>query len=251
MSAATLTETSPGVVQLTIDNEKKRNALDLNLCDSLVSAVTEIARDSTIRAVVVTGAGGRAFCAGADLPDIFGDLPNDIADIRLRLKRVYRGFLGLRALSVPVIAAVRGPAVGAGLNIALCCDVVLTAADASFAVTFTHLGLHPGGGCTYFLVESIGRQRAMRLILEGGRLTGTQAVQWGLAASVEEDPLQAAHTLARRVADLDFHLVSDIKSAVRLADTGDIDATVEFESWAQAASTRSEQLRAAVAAFRQ
>jgi enoyl-CoA hydratase len=249
MGEATAIETSPGIIQLTIANESRRNALDFELCESLISVVAAISNQPAVRSVVVTGAGDHAFCAGADLPSIFGNLPTDTAAIRLRLKRVYEGFLGLRSLAVPVIAAVRGPAIGAGLNIALCCDVVLTAPDALFAAPFTNLGLHPGGGCTYFLVDAIGRQRAMRMILEGGRLTGAQAVEWGLAASVEEDPLKAAHLLASRIADLDALVVADIKSAFRLAETDDLRAMIEFESWAQASSAQNGQLRAAIESF--
>lgn len=246
MSSADISRPADGVVQLTINNMAKRNALDLHLCRALREAVVGISADPSVRVLVVTGAGSDAFCAGADLPDIFGALPPDISGIRSRLKEVYEGFLGLRRLSIPVIAAVKGPAVGAGFNVALCSDIVFAAPNASFDVTFTRLGLHPGGGCTSFLVQAVGRQRAMQLILEGGRLSAQSAADWGLIAAVVDDPVVSANSLATHIAQLDRSLVADIKSAIQIADSGDFSATLEFESWAQAASSGSEALRKAI-----
>ena len=231
-----------GVFTLTISNPRKRNALDLALCAELTTAVDGLRANTDVRAVIVTGAGG-TFCSGADLPAVFGDIGPDVVNARTRLKSVYDSFLGIRTLNVPTIAAVEGDAVGAGLNIALCCDVVLAAPTANLAATFSSIGLHPGGGCTAFLVEHLGYQRALRMLLEGGRLTGAAAYDWGLVAESVEQPYEAALKLARRTAGLDPDLAANIKMAVGLAANRDISAVLEFESWAQAATSNSPALR--------
>jgi enoyl-CoA hydratase len=240
-------ELAEGVLQLTIDNEARRNALDWQVCRELEEAVEHVAGRSDCRAVIVTGAGRAAFCSGADLIDIFADLPPSVGETRLMLKQVYRSFLAIRSLDVPTIAAVRGAAVGAGVNLAMCCDIVLTEPSATFAVPFARLGLHPGGGASYFLVQAMGYQKALRLLLTGGSLTGEEAVRWGLAASVETDLMPSALDLAQRIAQLDKRLVADIKHSVRSAVAADLQDVIEFESWAQAASAASNpRLEAAI-----
>jgi enoyl-CoA hydratase len=236
------TEVEAGVFTLTISNPRKRNALDLTLCAELTSAVDGLRANPDVRAVIVTGSGG-TFCSGADLPAVFGDIGTDVVEARKRLKSVYDSFLGLRTLTVPTIAAVQGDAVGAGLNIALCCDIAIAAPTANLATTFSSIGLHPGGGCTAFLVEHLGYQRALRMLLEGGRLTGAEAYDWGLVAESVEQPYDAALKLARRTASLDPDLAANIKQAVGLAANRDISAVLEFESWAQAATSNSPALR--------
>lgn len=237
---------SAGTRVLRLHSPANRNALDEADCAALRDAVDEITRDPAARAVVVAGT-GPAFCAGADLPAVFGGPRVATAAMRERLRSVYASFLSLRTLAVPTIAAVDGPAVGAGMNVALSCDIIFASPRASFSAAFTRLGLHPGGGATAFLVEALGRQRAFRFLLEGGELTADAAMRLGLVESVHTDPLQAALYLARHIETLGPQLARDMKTAVRLALAGDFGATVEFEGWAQAASTDSPALARAVA----
>lgn len=244
-----LSQPSAGVRLVTLRNDATRNAIDRQMCDELMAAVTELGADPSVRALVVTGA-PPAFCAGANLATLFGDLSRPIAAIRADLQSVYASFLVLRDLPFPTVAAVNGPAVGAGMNIALCCDIVIAGPTASFSVPFTRIGLHQGGGATHFLVEALGRQKAMRLLLEGGALSAQDAVALGLAESAADDPLAEAVALAGRIAELEPGLSRDIKTSVRRSLSAGLEATVEFEAWAQASTAQGARFAEIVAKYR-
>jgi enoyl-CoA hydratase len=237
-----------GVRVLTLNDPDRRNALSPQLQRELGDAVDAVTADSAARVLVVTG-NGPGFSAGADLPALFGELDRDISEIRAGLRAVYDSFLRVRRLEIPTIAAVQGAAVGAGVNLAMSCDVRFAGPKARFGITFTKLGLHPGGGCTFFLTQTLGRQRALSLILDGGVLDADEALRLGLVLDVVEDPLAAALSTAGRWAGIDPSLARDIKRAVGIAERGNFDEALDFESWAQAASTRSPLLAEAVARF--
>lgn len=244
-----LSEPADGVRIATLRNEATRNAIDPQMCEELMATVTSVRDDPAVRALVVTGA-EPAFCAGADLATLFGDLSRPVAQIRADLQAVYASFLVLRDLPIPTIAAVNGAAVGAGMNIALCCDIVIAGPTASFSVPFTKIGLHQGGGATHFLVETLGRQKAMRLLLEGGALSSEDAVALGLAESAADDPLEAAVALARHITSLEPGLSRDVKTSVRRAASSTVEAVVEFEAWAQAATAQGERFAQVVERYR-
>jgi enoyl-CoA hydratase len=229
---------------LTLSDPDKRNAIGFATAAEIVRRVDELAADPEARALVVA-ADGPAFCAGADFPDVFGEV-RPTAEMRAALRRYYQCFLRIRALPFPTFAAVDGAAIGAGLNLALSCDVRVASPRARFGATFTRIGLHPGGGCAYFLVQALGRERALRLLLEGGLLDGEAALRAGLISALEDDPLAAALALARHAASLEPWLARAIVEDVELAATAGFEAVLEFESWAQAESTRSELTRAHV-----
>ena len=197
---------------------------------------------------------GRDLLDGGALTE--GDYPVDyvqlLTDTHAYLQGYYRAFLAIRDQAIPTIAAVNGPAVGAGLNLALACGIRIAGSEATFGATFARIGLHPGGGCTHFLVEALGPSRALRTLLLGDTLDAHQAVAWGLAEGPEDDPLAAALDLGSRFAQLDSALARHIVKAVRLAaSTRDLDAVLEYESWAQAASASSPTLQAWVERFRE
>jgi len=224
-----------GVRVLTLNDPDKRNAMSPRLQAELADAVATVAADAQARALVVAG-NGPAFSAGADLPAVFGDLDRPVGEIRAGLRAIYDSFLRVRRLEIPTVAAVDGPAVGAGVNLALSCDLRYAGPHASFGVTFTKLGLHPGGGCTHYMVDALGPQRALQLLLDGGSLNADEALAAGIVLEVVDDPLAAALETAARYAALDADLVRDIKRAVGFAVKGDFEETLEFEGWAQAAS---------------
>lgn len=245
----TIDRSDNGVATVTLDDPDRRNAMGDRMGRELREAVAVMRGDGT-RALVVTGA-GPAFCAGADLPALFGEPDRPTAETHVALQRYYRAFLDVADLPFPTIAAVNGPAVGAGLNLAMACDIRVAGPQASFGATFSRIGLHPGGGCTWFLVRAVGAGRALRTLLLGSTLDAQQAVTWGLADGPEEDPVEAARDTAARIARLDPHLAASIKTAVGMAvTTDDRDAVLEFESWAQAASASSPELQAWVDRFR-
>jgi enoyl-CoA hydratase len=239
-----------GVRLLTLTDPERRNAMGDEMGAELLEHAAALRADGDARVLVVTGEGS-AFCAGADLPSLFGDPDRATTEVHARLQAYYRAFLAIADLPIPTIAAVNGPAVGAGLNLAMACKLRIAGPEAQFGATFARIGLHPGGGCTWFLVRAMGASRALRTLLLGETLSAEQAVAWGLAEGPEEDCLGAALDLAGRIARVDPQLARHITRAVGLAvETDDLGAVLEYESWAQAASASSEQLQSWVARFR-
>jgi len=248
MSAKVLVEDVGGGVRvIRLADPSRRNAIGARMRDELAAAASAVAADAHARALVVR-ADGPAFCSGADLVETFeGAADKTIEQVRLELMRIYDSFLRVRDLEIPTVAAVRGPAIGAGMNLALSCDVRLAAPDASFGALFSRIGLHPGGGCSYFLAQALGPQRALRVLLNGGTLDAPAAARGGLVDEIVDDPETAALAMAARWARLDPDLARGIKRSIRLAVASGFDAALDFESWAQAASARKPQIQEAVA----
>src|SRR5690606_29838971 len=185
------------------------NALSVPMLRELREAVAAVAVDEAAKALVVSGE-GTAFCAGADLKGLFGDPNRPPAEIREDLKRVYASFLGIADLRIPTLAAVHGIAVGAGVNLALACDVVVAGPQARFAITFADIGLHPGGGCSWFLTRKLGGHRALATILAAETIDAEQGYRQGLVTRLSDDPVAEALRLARRYAERDLDLLQDI-----------------------------------------
>lgn len=212
------------VAVITLDDPKRRNALSLELCAELSSAMTQLESDPAVGAVVVTGAGA-AFCAGADLSQLGASREEGLAAI-------YAGFLAVARSPLPTIAAVNGAAVGAGMNLALVCDVRIAACSARFDTRFLDLGIHPGGGHTWMLRNIVGQQGALAMVLFGERLDGDAALRAGLVWDCVEDDdlLDRSATMARRAADGPPELARRIKASVRaMADVQDHGIAVDQE----------------------
>jgi enoyl-CoA hydratase len=209
-------ERSDRVAIVTLDDPKRRNALTGGLVAEVVAAFDELEADADVGAVVVTGA-PPAFCAGADL----GDLSTAGAE---DFRAIYEGFLRVARSPLPTVAAVNGPAVGAGMNLALSCDLRLAAHTARFDVRFLDLGIHPGGGHTWLLRNAVGPQAAAALVLFGQVVDGLAAERIGLVwRSVEPgDLLDEAVAVAARAAAAPRPLVAATKQT--LADMAGIDA---------------------------
>lgn len=187
-----------GVRLLTLDRPEKRNAIDQRLFGELIDAFRALDRDPEVGAAVLTGA-GPAFCAGVDL--------KDVGDREVLAERRRTGLnppAVLLATETPVIAAVNGPCVTGGLELALACDLIVAAEAAIFADTHLKLGLLPSWGCSALLPEAVGVRRAKELSLTGRACTAAEALDYGLVASVVEGPalLDSALDLARGVAAL-------------------------------------------------
>lgn len=200
---------------LTLDDPKRRNALSLGLCAALKDTVEELETDDTVGALVVTGQ-APAFCAGADLSEL-GDSRED------GLLAIYEGFLAIARTPLPTVAAVNGAAVGAGMNLALACDVRLAARSARFEDRFLDLGIHPGGGHTWMMRRITGPQTTAAAVLFGEVLDGAAAERVGLAWRCEDDDelLDAAVALADRAAGAPAALVRRTKATI--ADMATID----------------------------
>jgi enoyl-CoA hydratase len=238
-------ELADGVAVLTLSAPERRNALTFEMVQDIVEALDELRGDPDARALVLTGA-GRSFCAGADLSTLES---SDQADLR----RIYAAFLRVADFPLPTIAAVNGPAVGAGLNLALACDVRLACPNARFVTRFLDLGLHPGGGHTWMLQRAAGPQVAAAMVLLGHELGGERAAEVGLAlACVPDGELMAEATqLARGAAVAPRALLERVKSVMRSTSAmTDRDAAVDLELEAQAWSMGEDAFRDRLRALR-
>jgi enoyl-CoA hydratase len=177
MTAAVLVERRDRVAVVTVSDPDRRNALTVDLSDRLANAVTGCEQDGEVGAIVIAGA-PPAFCAGGDLGALAeAGRTEDSAQLR----RIYDGFLAVARCPLPTVAAVNGAAVGAGLNLALACDVRLVGPNARFDARFLKLGLHPGGGMTWMLQHAVGPQVAKAMALFSEVLGAEEAVRTGLA----------------------------------------------------------------------
>ncbi|GAA1002934.1 enoyl-CoA hydratase [Acrocarpospora pleiomorpha] len=209
------------VATLTLAAPERRNALTPGFVDDIVAAVGHAESRDDVGALVVA-AEGAAFCAGADLGELDG------ADESV-LRRIYAAFLRVRATPLPTVAAVAGPAVGAGLNLALACDLRIAGRSAVFDARFAAIGLHPGGGVSWLLREAAGPSAAAAMLLFDQRVDGTTAARIGLAWACFDDDqaLAEAQRLAARAARVPAGLSTLIKST--LADTRGLDHTGSLE----------------------
>ncbi|MGW1786062.1 enoyl-CoA hydratase [Streptomyces sp. NPDC002143] len=223
-----------GVAVLTLDDPARRNVLSPALVSALVATVEACEKDSSVSAVVITG-GGPAFCAGAELDNLLAAASGE----EHRLRTIYEGFLRVARCAMPTVAAVGGPAVGAGLNLALACDVRIAAEDARFDSRFGTLGLHPGGGHTWMLDRLVGRQTAAAMLLFGEVLDGPRAVAEGLALRCvpRKELLDAAVALASGATRAPRELIPEMTASLReAASTPDFETAVENEFTRQVAS---------------
>ncbi len=211
-----LTDITDGVARLTLNNPDERNTMTAPMVEAIVEAMDVFEADESVGAIVVTGA-GTAFCAGANL----GNLETAT---RESLAKVYEGFLRIARSPLPTLAAVNGPAVGAGMNLALGCDVRIAATRAKFDTRFLQIGLHPGGGHTWMQRRIVGQQGAMAAVVFGQVLDGPEAERVGLAYKCvpDDELLGAAHEFARGAATAPRQLAVITKQTI--LDMADIDA---------------------------
>ena len=208
-----------GVALVTIDRPSALNALSFDLLDELAAALDDLDRDPGCRAVVLTGAGGRAFAAGADIVEL-----SEQTYASLHEGRRFDVWDRLARVGVPVIAAVRGVALGGGCELAMTCDMIVAAEDASFGQPEIRLGVMPGAGGTQRLTRAIGKARAMELILTGQSLSAAEALVLGLVTRVvpAAATVDVALELAARIAALPRLAVRAAKAAVREAHERDL-----------------------------
>jgi enoyl-CoA hydratase len=207
-------EPAPGVALVTIDRPGSLNALSFGLMAELVAALEQLDRAATCRAVVLTGAGTRAFAAGADIKELAGQTPES-----LTASAAFAPWDGLRRIGLPVVAAVRGYALGGGCELALACDLIVAGEDAQFGQPEIRLGVIPGAGGTQRLTRAIGKARAMELILTGRSISAREAEAAGLVSLVvpSEETLDRALELAGRIAAMPPLAVRAAKTMVNEA----------------------------------
>ncbi len=237
-----------GVLTITLNRPDVLNAFTAEMHRQLVGAFKE-ARAEDVRAVVITGA-GRGFCVGQDLNE-FGEAARDIAG---RLRGNYHPTIrAVRELEKPVIAAVNGPAAGAGLSFACACDLRVAAEGASFVPAFINIGLVPDMGGTFFVTRLLGSARAFEWMTSGRRLTAQEALEWGLVSEVVPDDRLAARA-AEWAEELAAMPTRGIGLSKRLFDSADrvpLEEQLEREAQLQAVATQTDDFREGVDAFLQ
>lgn len=237
------TEVHDRVAVLTLDDPERRNALNLSLNAELIAAMEALESDEGVGAVVVTGAGS-AFCAGADLTQLG-------ASRRDGLLAIYEGFLRVANSPLPTVAAVNGAAVGAGMNLALACDVRLAGTSARFDTRFLDLGIHPGGGHTWMFRNIAGTQATMAAVLFGQVLDGPEAERVGLAyrCLADDELVDGAVAFAARAARAPSELARRIKRTIQDMEevpthAGAVDRELSDQVWSMDQPAFAEKLAA-------
>jgi enoyl-CoA hydratase len=240
-----LTNVVDGVATLTLNNPDERNTLTAPMVEEIIAAMETIEANVAVGAVVVTGT-APAFCAGANL----GNLAEATGD---SFGTIYEGFLRIARSPLPTLAAVNGSAVGAGMNLALGCDVRIVADSAKLDTRFLQLGIHPGGGHTWMLRRIAGPQAAMAAVVFGQVLDGKEAERIGLAyRSVPADSLmEVAQDFAARAASAPRELAIVTKQTIQdMADVDNHPAAVERELKPQLWSTQQPWFAERLAAIK-
>ncbi|MES9604813.1 enoyl-CoA hydratase-related protein [Actinomadura sp. NPDC000929] len=231
-----------GIALLELDRPHRRNALDRALLDGLPGVLTGLDGDAAVRALVVTGRGG-AFCAGGDL-DAIGDLGNETPqEARERMTREFSIAELLLDFRAPTVAVVDGPAVGAGMALALACDLRIGSCGAVFASTFIKMALVPDFGVSWLLARAVGAARATELAVSGRKVAAEEAVRIGLLDVVVADPLAQALGRAEQLAAAPPEAARATKHLIAAAAAGGFAESVEREIAEQIRAVRSPEFR--------
>jgi enoyl-CoA hydratase/carnithine racemase len=253
MSAPLRVERRPsGVVVLTLALPELRNAMTAELTTAWTAAIAELKADPDVRAVVVTGEGS-AFCSGGDLSWIAESPDLTVPAIRDRMLPFYRAWLAIRDLEVPTIAAVNGPAVGAGLCLALACDLRYAASTAKLSAPFTALGMHAGMAATYLLPATVGIAVARELLLTGRRVDADEALRLGLVNGVFDgaELLDRALGVAEQIAGNGPIAVRLTVAGLRNGMPRSLDDALSYEALAQPTTFASADLTEGLAAAKE
>lgn len=215
-----------GVALVTLNRPDVLNALDYATLGELADALEQLDTDASVRCVVITGAGDRAFAAGADIKEMA-----DATPVTLSAANNFARWERLKRVRVPLIAAVKGFALGGGCELAMACDMIVAADDATFGQPEIKIGIMPGAGGTQRLTRALGKARAMEMILTGCNLSAREAYERGLLSQIvaREEVLPAAQALAAEIASMPPLAVRAAKEAVTRAYELSLDAGLEFE----------------------
>ena len=242
------------VAIVTLNRPERMNTMGGTLVEDTIAVLTSFQQDQNVRAVILTGAGQRAFCAGADVQNLQNQSEEATAMERRRyVHSAQKLTLAIRQLEKPVIAAVNGVAAGGGCDIALACDIRIASEQARFGEVFARIGLFPGTGGTYFLPRLVGIAKALELIWTGDVIDAQEAERIGLVSRVVplEDLMAAAIAFAQRLAQGPPLAISLAKTAVYQGLDLDIHSAFEYAATAESITLTSEDHREGVTAFRE
>ncbi len=241
-------ELRDGVLTLTLNRPDAMNAFTVEMKEGLLAALKDAARDRAIRAVVMTGA-GRAFSAGQDLKE--RQAPG-VADLGTELRTRYNPIiLAMRGLEKPIVGAINGVAAGAGISVAMACDIVIASEKATFIEAFARVGLVPDTGSTWFLPRLVGYARAAEMMFTGDPVDAATAERIGLVNRVvpHDHLMDEAGALARRLAAAAPLALALAKRALNRGLEGSLEEALDYEAQLQSVAGRSGDHREGVAAF--
>ena len=250
----TVTASDEGIVTLTFNRPETRNSMTPAMGEEVVAAVEAIRTDPNARVLVLTGA-GKSFSSGGDLGMLARDSgaaphAGDAPSMAGSPRDFYTRYLAIRRLAIPTIAAINGHAIGAGLCIALACDLRVAVADAKMGMTFTRLGIHPGMGATYFLPRLVGTSRACELFFTGRVFDAPEAERLGIVTrSVPREGFDAAvQGLARTIASSGPIAVRMVKKAIYRGTEHSLEEMLDYESLQQGITFTTSDAREGVTA---
>lgn len=246
-----LYELQDGILRVTLNRPERLNAMTDAMRYELIDAFTRAGDDASVRVVVLTGA-GRGFCSGADLAAaVESGQPVDFGHV---LRNTYNPLvMRMRCLPKPIIAAVNGVAAGAGMSVALACDLRIAAESASFLQAFVRIGLVPDSGSTWLLPRLVGLTRAMDLMLSGRKVSAQEALAMGLVNQVVSDGefAGAVANLAHEYASAPTRAIGYIKQAVEFGLNHSLEAALDKEAELQELAGKTADHQEGVAAFLQ
>lgn len=248
MSETVLRESSDGVLTLTLNRPEALNSFTVEMKEALLAALKDAARDKEVRAIVLTGA-GRGFSAGQDLKERQAPGVSDLGtELRVRYNPI---ILAMRRLEKPIIGAINGVAAGAGISIAMACDIVLASDKATFIEAFTRVGLVPDTGSTWFLPRLVGMSRAAEMMFTADPVDAATAERIGLVNRVvpADELMVQANALATKLAQSAPIALALAKRALNRAYETNLEEALEYEAQLQSVAGRSNDHKEGVAAF--
>jgi len=251
MTELVLSARQGAVLTLTLNRPETLNALNRQTTQALTAALEAAGRDPEVGALILTGA-GRAFCAGADLKDVAARAQAGESDLGEDLRANYAPMIrAIRACPTPVIAALNGTAAGAGLSLALACDLRIAAAGAQLIVVFVRVGLVPDAGSLFFLTRMLGLSKATELAMTGDPLTAEEGKKLGVISAVvpAEQLMPAAVARANELAAGPRRTYALIKRGIERALGRDLEQVMELESQLQAVAAATPDAQEAIRAF--
>jgi 2-(1,2-epoxy-1,2-dihydrophenyl)acetyl-CoA isomerase len=240
-----------GIVTILLDRPEKLNAFVGHMRRDLAEVLERATSDRAARVIVIKGS-GRAFCAGADIGYMSELMERDDVEEFTRLLGAGRRVLtAIRQMSKPVVASIKGPAYGAGFNLALACDIRIASESATFSQSFVKVGLHPDWGGTYFLPMAVPSNIACELFFLGDSINAEQALRLGLVNRVVPDAELDGETerMAQRLCEAPQNSIAAAKHAVYMSDSADLERMLQYETEAQIACFESGEARERVRAF--
>jgi 2-(1,2-epoxy-1,2-dihydrophenyl)acetyl-CoA isomerase len=241
-----------GLARLTFNRPKAANSFNLDMTREFFEAAKICSEDSKIRAVLLTGA-GRFFCAGGDLKSFSAARDQVAKFVAETADTLHAAISKFARMNAPVVAAVNGPAAGAGMSVVCMTDIALAAESASFTMAYTAAGLAPDGSSTYFLPRIVGIRRARELMLTSRKLSATEAQEMGIIERVvpDDDLMAEAEKLASALASGPTLAFGAVKKLLLSSQTAELEDQLDAETKAIAAMTTTQDGREGVLAFRE